>query len=258
MKIKRLLLSLSTFMCVCHGIQAEDTNGGWKFLGFGDSVAAGAKSKKVTYVDMVAHLTGSTVLASFAHAGDNLADIRKQVERAKSKGYKPDVVFLEGGLNDMCAKNEESGGTEFFTIETFETKGIGMGRFNPYDYTIPTGKGKTLTEQVEYIMYSVKKNYRNAIPVWVITHRTAKRDAALQEKIYNRIIECARKWNVVVVDIFHHGALNGMLYDLHPGMTDGTKGGAGGTHPTTAGYQRFYVPMIMDALNKYARFGLKD
>lgn len=253
MKAKRLLLTLGTMMCVCLGIQAEDTNGGWKFLGFGDSVAAGAKSKKVTYVDMVASLTGSTVLASYAHAGDNIAAIRKQVDDAKKKNYKPDVVFLEGGLNDMCGKNEESGGSTYYTVEQFEKQGIGFGDFKPYDYSIPTGKGKTLTDQVEYIMYTVKKNYSNAIPMWVLTHRTAKRDAELQEKVYNRIIECAQKWNVVIIDIFHDGALCGELYDLHPGMTDGAKGKAGGTHPTASGYQRFYVPMIMDALNKYAK-----
>lgn len=227
---------------------------GLKFLDFGDSVAAGAKSNKVTYVDMVAALTGGTVLASPAHAGDNIAEIRAQVDNAKSKKYTPDVVFLEGGLNDMCGTNEESGGTDFYTTETFETQGIGLGEFSPYDYTVPDGTGTSLTAQVEYIMYTVKKNYQNAIPMWVLTHRTAKRDAELQEKIYNRIIECARKWNVVVIDIFHNGALNGELYDLHPSMTDGTSStNVGGTHPTTNGYQKFYVPMIMDALNKYAK-----
>ena len=241
--------------CLCMFADGEGTttNGGWKFLGFGDSVAAGAKSKKVTYVDMVAALTGSNVLASYAHAGDNIATIRKQVDTAKGKNYKPDVVFLEGGLNDMCGKNEESGGSTYYNVEQFEKQGIGLGDFKPYDYSVPTGKGKTLTEQVEYIMYTVKKNYPNAIPMWVLTHRTAKRDAELQEKIYNRITECARKWNVVIIDIFHEGALSGELYDLHPGMTDGAKGKAGGTHPTTSGYQKFYVPMIMDALNKHAK-----
>ena len=227
---------------------------GLNFLDFGDSVAAGAKSNKVTYVDMVAALTGGTVLASPAHAGDNIATIRKQIESAKSKNYKPDVVFLEGGLNDMCGTNEESGGTDFYTVETFESQGIGLGDFKPYDYSVPDGTGTSLTAQVEYIMYTVKKNYQNAIPMWVLTHRTAKRDAELQEVVYNRIIECAKKWNVVVIDIFHNGVLNGELYDLHPSMTDGSSStNQGGTHPTASGYQKFYVPMIMDALNKYAK-----
>lgn len=229
------------------------TLSGLTFLGFGDSVAAGAKSNKVTYLDMVAEIIGGTVLKSYAVAGKRLSEIRSQVETAIKQSYRPDVVFLEGGLNDMCGTNEESGGTDFYTVETFETNGIGMGNFDPYDYTVPDGTRTSLTAQVEYIMYTVKKNYTSAIPMWVLTHRTAKRDAELQEKVYDRIIECAKKWNVAVIDVFHEGALSGELYELHPGMTDGTSGGVGGTHPTAAGYKKYYVPLIIDALNKYCK-----
>lgn len=226
---------------------------GLKFLNFGDSVAAGAKSNKVTWADMIAQLIDGTVLASPATAGHTLAQIRSQVETAIGKSYAPDVVFLEGGLNDMIGTNEESGGTdkEAYTVATFETAGIGLGTLKPYDFTAPDGTDLTFTGQVEYIMYKVKNKWKTAIPMWVLTHRTSKRDAQLQEVCYQRIIECAKKWGVVVIDVFHESGLNAVNSSVTPsGMTDDSNGG---THPTAAGYKKYYVPMMMDALNKYAK-----
>lgn len=223
-------------------------------LNFGDSVAAGAKSNKLTYAQMVVDILGGKVLASPATPGHKLADIRKQIEVTIRTPYCPDVVFLEGSLNDMMGPSKTGKGKKQYTVESFNSEGITLGEFKPFDYSIPTGTDLSLTGQVEYIIYTIKKNYPNAIPIWVLTHRTARRNAELQEVCYERIIACAKKWNVVVVDIFHEGTLNGMLVSLCPGMTDAhAKEKGAGTHPTKLGYEKYYVPMLIDAVNKYYR-----
>ncbi len=218
---------------------ATTTGSGLKVMNFGDSVAAGAKSGKVTYAQLVAQLIGGTVIASPAHAGDKLADIQRQVEKAAKGSYAPDIVFLEGGLNDMIGINEESGATgkEAFTVKTFESAGIGM---------------KTFTSKVETIMQLVKKQYPKALVVYVLPHRTAKRNTELQEQCWQRVIECAKKCGVVVVDVFHDSALGGGNDSQCKGMTDG-KAGEIGTHPTLAGYKKYYVPLIMDVLKKQGK-----
>ena len=211
---------------------------GLKVMNFGDSVAAGAKSGKVTYAQLVAQLIGGTVIASPAHAGDKLADIQRQVEKAAKGSYDPDIVFLEGGLNDMIGINEESGATgkEAFTVKTFETAGIGM---------------KAFARQVETIMQMVKKQYPKALVVYVLPHRTAKRNAELQEACWQCVKKCAKKFGVAVVDVFHDSALSSGTNSLHKGMTDGNvKTNEVGTHPTLNGYKKYYIPLLMDTLKK--------
>lgn len=214
---------------------------GLRVMNFGDSVAAGAKSGKVTYAQLVAQLIGGTVIASPAHAGDKLADIHKQVEKAAKGSYAPDVVFLEGGLNDMIGINEESGATgkEAFTVKTFESAGIGM---------------KAFAGKVETIMQMVKKQYPKALVVYVLPHRTAKRNAELQEACWECVRKCAKKCGVDIVDVFHDSALSSGTNSQHKGMTDGNaKTNEVGTHPTLAGYKKYYVPLIMDVLKKQGK-----
>ena len=211
---------------------------GLRVMNFGDSVAAGAKSGKVTYAQLIAQLIGGTVIASPAHAGDKLSDIRKQVEKAIKGSYSPDIVFLEGGLNDMIGINEESGATgkEAYTVKTFESAGIGM---------------KTFASQVETIMQMVKKQYPKALVVYVLPHRTAKRNAELQEACWQCVKKCARKCGVAVVDVFHDSALSSGTNSQHKGMTDGNvKTNEVGTHPTLNGYKKYYIPLLMDTLKK--------
>ena len=215
---------------------AATTSTGPKVMNFGDSVAAGAKSGKVTYAQLVAQLIGGTVIASPAHAGDKLADIQRQVEKAVKGTYDPDIVLLEGGLNDMIGINEESGATgkEAYTVKTFESAGIGM---------------KSFTQQVEGIMSLVKKTYPKAAVVWVLTHRTAKRDAELQEVCWQQVKKCAAKQGIAIVDVFHDSALGNGNNSQFKGMTDG-KAGEIGTHPTLNGYKKYYLPLIMETLEK--------
>lgn len=215
---------------------ATTKSSGLKVMNFGDSVAAGAKSGKVTYAQLIAQLIGGTVIASPAHAGDKLADIQRQVEQAVKGSYAPDIVFLEGGLNDMIGINEESGATgkEAFTVKTFESAGIGM---------------KAFASNVETIMQMVKNNYPKALVVYVLPHRTAKRDAELQEACWQRVKKCAKKCGVTVIDVFHDSALGNGDNSKFSGMTDG-KTGEIGTHPTLNGYKKYYVPLIMDVLKK--------
>ena len=190
----------------------------------------------MTYAQLVAQLLGGTVISSPAHAGDKLSDIRKQVEKAVKGTYAPDIVFLEGGLNDMIGINEESGATgkEAYSVKTFESAGIGM---------------KAFTQQAEGIMSLIKKTYPKATVVWVLTHRTAKRDADLQEQCWQQVKKSAAKQGIAIVDVFHDSALGNAGDSQFKGMTDG-KAGEIGTHPTLNGYKKYYVPLIMDTLKK--------
>lgn len=223
---------------------------GLSFLDFGDSVAYGANANGTGYADLLAALLGGTV-KEYAVSGYKLSQILGQVDKAINAGNKADVVLMEGGLNDMCGATEETGagGSTAYTVADMEKYGIHLGDFKPYDYSTPTAT--TFTGLVEQIMYKVKTNFSDAIPIWVIPHRTSYRDAELQDICAMRIKACAQKWGVVVVDIFHDSSLNAQLKTICKGYTDWDSG-KGGTHPLLAGYKKYYVPTIMHALRCYA------
>jgi hypothetical protein len=203
---------------------------------------------------MVAQLLEGSVV-DYSHSGDQLPTILQQMERGINNKVDCDVIFIEGGLNDMCGATEETGanGSVAYTPAQFEANGIGLGTFDPYNFAAPSADNRTFTGYVERIMYLAKTKFPQAVPYWILTHRTSYRNAELQDICYNRIIECARKWNIVVVDLFHEGVLNAMTRELAPqGATD-FDSGRGGTHPLLRGYQDYYIPPIMDALNRYSR-----
>jgi hypothetical protein len=229
---------------------------GLRIFNIGNSVAYGANSspKGFAYADMVAQLLEGSVV-DYSHSGDQLPTILQQMERGINNKVDCDVIFIEGGLNDMCGATEETGanGSVAYTPAQFEAYGIGLGTFNPYNFAAPSADNRTFTGYVERIMYLAKTKFPQAVPYWILTHRTSYRNAELQDICYNRIIECARKWNIVVVDLFHEGVLNAMTRELAPqGATD-FDSGRGGTHPLLRGYQDYYIPPIMDALNRYSR-----
>lgn len=250
--MKRLLFFVA-IMVACLGVSAQAVMTekvqerlgigrmkGVRILNMGDSVAYGHSSNGVGYADLIADMLDGTVW-DYAVSGFKLSQIYKQLQKAIAAGHEPDVVMLEGGLNDMT-------NGKAFSVSEFEEKGIGMGEFHPYDYSTPDGT--TFTAMVERIMYDTKMHFPYALPIWVMTNRTSYRDAELQDLCYKRIAECARKWGIVVVDLFHDGPLNAQLKDICPGSTDWDRG-AGGTHPLLEGYKRGYVPAIFDAMQRY-------
>lgn len=199
---------------------------------FGDSIAYGTNSDKVSYAHLIANKYGMT-LKSFAVGGATLGvvnenNIPSQVDNAIKQGVAPDYILIDGVTNDIADPYNVALGE---ISEKYSNEGLNKS---------------TTCGGFEYCLYTLKTAYPKAKIIYIRVHNMNTRDRLKQLEYGNKCEDICSKWSVPVVNIYKNGQMNTNL-DKHKLLfTEDTNstGKGDGTHPNKLGYELFYVPEI--------------
>ncbi|WP_320930697.1 bacterial Ig-like domain-containing protein [Hungatella sp.] len=213
---------------------------------FGDSIVAGHKYTKHSFIDFAADQEGME-LQKFAVNGAAIMDanysggqIIAQINSAPEET--PDYVIFNGGTNDaeyLVNKDEAAFGTigensdpESFDLDTF------AGAFE-----------KTICE--------MKEKWPESQLIYVAVHKLGSRDKAIQEKLHELELMACGKWGVAVANLYDNVEFDTSDESCKNKYTFDSLGGNGlpgtngsGTHPNFAAIEDFYLPVVTDALRK--------
>lgn len=143
---------------------------------------------------------------------------------------KPCVVLIDGQTNDI---NYVSGSEEpqqaLGTITTSYTS---------------FSSNENFCGGLEKIFSDIKKVWTDVPIIYIRVHKMMSRKAEWQESYGEKAIQICKKWSVKVVDIYSEGGLNTLIKE-HKIYT-GNNGDY--THPNREGYDKFYIPMIENAM----------
>lgn len=217
--------------------------------GFGDSLVDGhclhcgmldALAEKYGMIYRKYAINGATVIprgqipGGENPEGSSVPDVAAQIEAASEEV--PDFICFDGLTNDVyhgIARNHLGAITDSYEG----------------DYDTATFYGA-----FERICFLLREKYRDSHIFYVCVHKMPTRDMEAQEMMQKAARQVCEKWSIPCVDIFRRGQINtcveGMRkaysYDTAERLTDGN-----GTHLNPAGYERWYLPAIEDAIRSW-------
>ena len=208
-------------------------------VGFGDSIMKGKGAGDTSLTQLIADKhnmrfqdfsrSGATVASKERKKSDLTLNMLQQVQNLISQVDYTDYIVFNGGTNDSGVKSGISMGT---ITENYD---------DPRDITTYCGA-------FEEIVSMLKKNYPNAVIVYVRAHVMDRRVYKDQLVYGDEAIKICQKWGIGCADIFEESKLNTYLdrYKAYTMVTDEYPDGDM-VHPTLEGYELFYIPYIEDA-----------
>ena len=210
---------------------------GKSMLSFGDSIMYGTGNDGEGMSEMTAIKYGMTC-ADFAVAGATFGEskgrghIPDQIREAHARKKPADVIFVNGGTNDVNH-------TAFGKL----TKGFDMDKTSEKEYT----------GGFERSLWMIGKYWKGAPVIYVRAHNMDIGDDSRELKYGERAMEIALKWNIAAVDLYNDSGLNtgdpamcGRYTYINP-LTDYV---CDSIHPNAVGYAKFYLPPIAEKLDK--------
>jgi lysophospholipase L1-like esterase len=215
---------------------------------FGDSIVAGHKYRKASFVDFVARHEGMT-LTRMAVNGATVMPSRNAIadQVADAPATAPDYVLFDGGANDAYPST--------LTKLGFVTAGFR----GPFEIT-------TFAGAFEDLIARIKSKYPHSKLVYVAIHKLGARDARSQEALRRLELAICAKWKVAVADLYPlldtNVDANRVEYSfdsLQPNGLPGTAATTGswgpdrahrptGTHPNLVAIEKFYAPAVSKIL----------
>ena len=204
-------------------------------LSFGDSIMHGSGNNDDGMGEMIAAKYGMTC-TDYSVPGATMGvygkhgHIPNQVRLAEKEHRTADVIFLNGGTNDMV-----------FTQLGKVGSGFDMSAVSEKDYS----------GGFEKCMWMIRQ-YWGEVPVIYVRSHNMRLAADDKEQIYGeRGLELAEKWGAAAIDLYNNCAMNTenpMISDRYTCMDLRNKNTHDTIHPTALGYARFYLPPVSEAL----------
>lgn len=237
------ITDIKEVISVIPGIVSSNLN----IITCGDSIAYGATdetdgTRQVSYAEQISSSVRN-VAVSGAWLADNAADTTKkaiwyQLASSALSGFTPDVILMEGGVNDF-------------------TSAVHIGNV-PTEPTEPTAtERQTIIGGLRKLFYEAQTRYPNAKKYFVSTHKIKIGDSYLPTKsyrdgVYNLLVERIKQtcevYSIEFIDVYGKSPLNTYFGKHATDYTILKNGEHDGLHPTTAGYAFGYVPVIKRAL----------
>ena len=204
-------------------------------LSFGDSIMHGSGNNDDGMGEMIAAKYGMlctdySVPGATMGVCKNHGHIPDQIRQAEKEHRAADVIFLNGGTNDMV-----------FTPVGRIAEGFDMSAVSEKDYS--GGFEKT--------MWMIRRNWSEAPVIYVRAHNMLLA-ADDKEQLYGeRGLALAEKWSAVTIDLYNNCAMNTenpQISDRYTCPDLRKKDRHDTIHPTALGYARFYLPPVADAL----------
>lgn len=209
----------------------------------GDSIAE-YREDSHNYASQFCDLTGAILTTDLAVSGSTMSyivgqamgSVVKQAEALVTNGtystqdYK--IILVDGGANDL-SENRTVGAV----VKTNDY-------YAPEDYTAEFDQSNFIGA-MEQTFKLLRNKWTSAIIVFVIPHKHG-RYAGNWNAMIDGMHEVCDKWSIAVLDMYKDGELNTRIPAMITGYTD-----EGGTHPTTLGIKKFYLPKLVGLLNNY-------
>lgn len=201
------------------------------YYGIGDILAERNGMKLADYSEGGATISFRQDKASASDEWSKGQNIQYQATKMlANETEKPCVVLIDGQTNDI---NYVSGSEEpqqaLGTITTSYTS---------------FSSNENFCGGLEKIFSDIKKVWTDVPIIYIRVHKMMSRKAEWQESYGEKAIQICKKWSVKVVDIYSEGGLNTLIKE-HKIYT-GNNGDY--THPNREGYDKFYIPMIENAM----------
>lgn len=215
---------------------------GKTIYGFGDSLVEG-HCLKVGMLDALAEKNGmklvkyarngATVIPDSSNADERglVPDVAEQIVRASEEV--PDYVCFDGLTNDACRPEPAK------WLGKMET-----GYQGPYDTA-------TFYGAFERVCRLLRTKYQESRVIYICVHKMPTRDFAAQDILQKAAREVCAKWSIPCVDIYRSGLINTCLDGMRKAYSYNTAEfpqDGNGTHLNAAGYEKWYLPMIEQAL----------
>lgn len=205
---------------------------------FGDSIAAGDGNNGIGYAELIAEKYEITC-NDYAKGGATLSKVEQQSascildQITNASTSIPDIIFLDGGANDFTQARKMGTVTEWLDFN------------GNYDITTYVGA-------LEQAFYNLMKKYIGSQILFIITHRDSTRwDKTILETnvniktMHDLAIEACNKWSIPYIDLFYESGMCVKLQEYCNLYTNNSDG----THPNKMGYEKFYIPKIINKLN---------
>lgn len=204
------------------------------YLFFGDSICAGGGSNGYGYPEAVKAKQPSMTAVNYAVSGTCIAkndsyDVNYPSILSRIQGSTPyaDYVVLEGGFNDSWGYRNPIGSFKGGSAPT-DASDISSYASSLNEYQFADALEKCICE--------IKLKYWEKKIFYVIPHNV---DAAVYANEYYTVaIQVCNKWGVILIDLRNCGM---------PSYQDGIYN-VDGTHPSTAGYDKYYADNIINVL----------
>ena len=226
---------------------------GKTLLAFGDSICAARDYQDINgntiscigYAEQIAENNEMSLVANFGEPGWTLAkgytatneSIGMKIRSARLSGYTADYILLDGGTNDWFLN-------------------VPIGDITP-NFTLATVDQTTMCGGLEYAFDQIYSMNPIAKKVFVIVHKakeqwnTANNIGKTMDDYMNACRKVCKKYSVKVVDLYEECGYNSAIVSGYtkPQVVSGVvQNYEDGTHPTTEGYKKFYVPLITSAM----------
>lgn len=162
-----------------------------------------------------------------------------QVKRIIADGVKADYILFDGFTNDCNM-------TDGVTCD------VPLGERAE---TIPDLYSLTQTDTFsvcfESIAIALKERFENAKILFIRPHKMGRRDAFKQIEYGERAVEICKKHGIAVCDLYKDSGLDTFLPEHRDKYTADSYGWGRGdcTHPNAVGYEKFYMPLIEEAIS---------
>ncbi len=220
---------------------------GKKLLIFGDSIMYGSGNGGYGVGEYLANRFGFS-LAKYCVGGARVGRqegkswIVEQVRSAIERGEKPHLIVFDGFTNDC---NMTDGATCDVPLG---------GEHNPTvcDVFGVSEVNTNFTDCFESIAASLIKYFKDSKVLFVRSHKMGRRGAEVQKVYGERAVSICKKYNISVADIYNDGGLDTFDEALRDKYTNDSYGWGRGdcTHPNADGYEKFYMPVIEEAVLK--------
>ena len=206
---------------------------GKRILAFGDSIVVG----KGNNAESIARIMGekySMKYKSYARNGATLSsanDVRRhiadQTAEAYESGFKPDIILLNGGTNDISLvwrENEDE-------------------YFDPYD-----PDSSTLAAGMNRILDDIFRYWSGVPVIFIRAHNLNVYDDTLERQIGEYTVSLAKRRGCHIADVFSETGFNtetGNIQNRYTVDVDNPSRGDS-IHPNALGYATFYMPLIYE------------
>lgn len=205
-------------------------------LSFGDSIMYGLGNHDRGIADITCEKYGMTV-TDYSISGATFgvykskSHIANQIRTASRANAKPDMIFLDGGTNDII-----------FT----ELGKIAVG-YNPKSFNEKQYAGGF--ETAAYLL----KRYWPGVPVlYVRAHDMAFCDDTVEQTFGDLALTMAEKWDFEAVDIYNDTDFCAEIDYISEAYTFYREKSAqcDGIHPTDLGYVKYYIPPVSEKVDE--------
>ncbi|MDE5722286.1 MAG: SGNH/GDSL hydrolase family protein [Clostridia bacterium] len=214
-------------------------------LVFGDSIMYGSGNGGVGVGEYLEYNYGFTLkkyCVGGARVGydDGKSWIVEQVRQAVSNGEKPDLIVFNGFTNDCNMTDGKNCDVQFGSLSDSA----------PTDIFNVEKTNANFTDCFKSICEAFKKYFPQSKVLFVRPHKMGRRGADVQIKYGECAVRICKEYGFSVADIYADGKLDTFDEAMRDEYTfDSYNWGRGDcTHPNAAGYLKFYMPLIGNAV----------